>query len=497
MNQKQINPKVIIAFRMKEINYEKLFKIYPEISKDKEFQEAYKLKDAFKIHSIHTRYLEKLLNELKFDEFHEIVYTKSFVKSCRLFKNKQVIDCNISRHGIFKADEFMYSINSVLEFENKSKSLFESNVCFDDKLKKIELNLNRNKYILIYLGNCNSFLENTEVIAIDSNLKTQIRFTSYSFKKLDNSENHCSKRKDYLISYENCFYNCYYQRLNQTYGCLPSSGGFYYFDFQMHYISKGYRTCYIPISDENIIKLVNKCKNICFPNCESFHYDTMITTFRPRNNSLGGAVEIFPVKYQHFVYTETLNMDFNQLIYNCGGILGLWFGVSPLSLDDLVKSLRSVRIKSITLVLINFIIYIAFKSKQMIITLYKFLVRIWRSIRIKSKILVLIDFIVLIALKSKQVIITLYKFLVTIFLSIRIKSKILVLIYFIVYIAFKSKQVIITLYKFLVRIWRSIQIKSKILVLIGLILLIAFKSKQMIIKLYMFFKRLNIRIGTE
>ncbi len=83
-------------------------------------------------------------------------------------------------------------------------------------------------------------------------------------------------------------------------------------------------------------------------------------------------VEIFPLRSQHIQYTETLNMDFNQLIYNAGGVLGLWFGLSPLSIDDLVQVIRSnyVRFKSIIFYLKDKKIFLMFGLKQLIIRLY-------------------------------------------------------------------------------------------------------------------------------
>ncbi len=111
----------------------------------------------------------------------------------------------------------------------------------------------------------------------------------------------------------------------------------------------------------------------------------MVLTKEFEDRKVGTFVEIFPVKFQHFIYTETLNMDLNQLIYNCGGILGSLFGLSPLSLDDLVRSLLSVRIKSVTFASIHFILLIVFKSKKIIISFFKFLSRSLRSIYIHLK----------------------------------------------------------------------------------------------------------------
>jgi hypothetical protein len=179
----------------------------------------------------------------------------------------------------------------------------------------------------------------------------------------------------------------------------------------------------------------------------------MVLTKDFQDRKVGTFVKIFPIKFQHFVYTETLNMDLNQLIYNCGGILSLWFGLSPLSLDDLVRSLRSVRIKSKIFASIHFILLIAFKSKQMIIIFYVLLCRRLRSgyVHLKSIINKLIDFILLIAFKSKQSIIIFCKFLGRSLRSIyvHLKSIIYKLFVFIVYMFIELKRMITNLYLFL------------------------------------------------
>jgi len=50
-----------------------------------------------------------------------------------------------------------------------------------------------------------------------------------------------------------------------------------------------------------------------------------------------------------------LKTYFNQLIYNCGGIIiGLWFGLPPISLADLISQLR----QKFTKILLHWISYI-------------------------------------------------------------------------------------------------------------------------------------------
>jgi hypothetical protein len=184
-------------------------------------------------------------------------------------------------------------------------------------------------------------------------------------------------------------------------------------DFESHLASQGYRICYKKIDYAKEISVVRECDGICLPECETVYYNVMVSTKEFEDRKVGTFVEIFPIKFPHFIYTETLNMDFGQLIYYCGGILGLWFGLSPLSLDHLVKILRSVRFKSIIFASIHFVLMIVFKSKQILVLFFKYLGRGLRSLYIQLKSIVkkLIDFIVYMIFELKRMITNLYLFL--------------------------------------------------------------------------------------
>jgi len=42
-------------------------------------------------------------------------------------------------------------------------------------------------------------------------------------------------------------------------------------------------------------------------------------------------------KKSRIAYIETFKTDFDRMIYNFGGILGLWFGISPVKAADLLQ----------------------------------------------------------------------------------------------------------------------------------------------------------------
>jgi putative component of membrane protein insertase Oxa1/YidC/SpoIIIJ protein YidD len=79
---------------------------------------------------------------------------------------------------------------------------------------------------------------------------------------------------------------------------------------------------------------------------------------------------VIPKKSPHIAYIETLKTDINLLIYNCGGVIGLWFGISPITAVDLIS-----KIPGITKILIDecttilqFLIAFLVRIKQNIIS---------------------------------------------------------------------------------------------------------------------------------
>jgi hypothetical protein len=278
----------------------------------------------YEIERIISNYLEKLINELRFEEFLDITNAKNFIKSCKVFKNKQSFNCFEYKYGIFKSKNIIYYLTSTIIFENETNSSYENNVYFAGGLEKIELQLKGTGIMTALLGSCKLFILNSEIFSINKNTKTEIGFTSYSYKKLSTHKEKCLEGNNQNLknySYEKCFNDCFYRNLNQTYGCLPTVENIH-LDFEMHFVSRGYRTCDKKINLTTELSMTQECDDICLPECESVYYNTMVLKKEFQDRKVGTFIEIFPLKFPHFIYTETLNMDFNQLIYNCGGILG-------------------------------------------------------------------------------------------------------------------------------------------------------------------------------
>jgi hypothetical protein len=152
MNHKQFNPNILLTSVPEVYN---LKKIFPEIRQDNNYIKVMKINDIDvrkrKMRRIISKYLFKLINELRFKEFLDITYGKNFIKSCKVFKNKQAFNCSESKYGIYKYYDTIDSLTFNIIFENKTNSLYENNFCFAGSLDKIELELNETELMSVYL----------------------------------------------------------------------------------------------------------------------------------------------------------------------------------------------------------------------------------------------------------------------------------------------------------------------------------------------------------
>jgi hypothetical protein len=107
--------------------FNKLKTIFPEIRRDNDYIKIMKIKDIevrnYEIRRIISKYLEKLTNELRFEEFLDITYGKNFIKSCKVYKNKKAFNCSESKYGILKLYDTISYLTFAIVFENKTNSL--------------------------------------------------------------------------------------------------------------------------------------------------------------------------------------------------------------------------------------------------------------------------------------------------------------------------------------------------------------------------------------
>jgi hypothetical protein len=96
----------------------------------------------------------------------------------------------------------------------------------------------------------------------------------------------------------------------------------------------GYKFCSTEITGNlsQIGTIFTKCYESFDPECNVELFETKVksTQFKGKLNKT--ILNIIPQAWVKPQYSESLKTDLNELIYNCGGIIGLWSGLSAVSL---------------------------------------------------------------------------------------------------------------------------------------------------------------------
>jgi hypothetical protein len=88
---------------------------------------------------------------------------------------------------------------------------------------------------------------------------------------------------------------------------------------------------------------------------------------------------LYPKKTPRIAYIETLKTDLDRLIYNCGGVFGLWFGLTPTKAVDLIQYSSRIWI-ILRAKLLIFVHYLLAIFKRCINCMISVLLRFFRKI---------------------------------------------------------------------------------------------------------------------
>jgi hypothetical protein len=194
INQKQFNPRIRLDFLPRGIESGQLKNIYPEIVEDNDYIKAMKINDIIvrnnKLRRIFLKYFLKLINELRFKELLDITHGNNFIKTCKVFKNKQTFNCSEPRNKISLMGDSNIYVTFEITFENKTNCLSEDNVCFPQSSEKIELELKQEGLTLAFVY-YKSWPLNGESVFLPNNSKAEIFFTSYAHKRSNIHKQKC------------------------------------------------------------------------------------------------------------------------------------------------------------------------------------------------------------------------------------------------------------------------------------------------------------------
>jgi hypothetical protein len=342
MNDKQYYPEFTLGLTPTIQNLTKLKNFYPKYKRQIDREIAKYGRKAFS-----ETTLRRMALDNNFDKLNGIFGTDKFIKSCQLIRGKQSFNCSNSKNGILiNTPSDMITYYPLLH--NKTVNFIKHKECHREKFDKIKLTLMDLGLIEIEISDCELEPLKGYQYLIEEKLTTRLFFSTYSVKKMSNSHNKCVN-DDYQPYYweyfsGSCINDCFLFHSNRTFGCLPFDYKVIYMVFEFHMTHMGYKICNDSINSTELLNNIDKfCETFCLPKCETIYIEVKVE--KTSNKSKETIIEIFPLKSRHLEYVETLKTDFNQLIYNCGGIMGLWFGLSLMSISDLFDILNSIGLK--------------------------------------------------------------------------------------------------------------------------------------------------------
>jgi hypothetical protein len=343
VQQMKVIPNVIIFFSPVPNNLNKLYEIYPQMEQEiHEIEESESIAEQLKflkVNKKYSKYLVRLLIDNKLNDFHRISQANNFIKSCqiKIFDEIELKNCTKGELGITNVNLIPIIMNKLIDFSKLDDK---------NKVEKITFRLNSSPvqmsalfYLTITLPTHQSF------VLITSNAKSIVSFSTYLTKKLRSNQIECiseENQKDFSEDYfVFCVPDCMVDKVNQLCGCVPVYQ--IYFFFNKNFLKSNYKfceNCSVNLDNSTVFPIEDQCNKICKPKCNSLNFDTKIQVSKHVSNET--ILEIIPTKSPRIAYIETLKTDFDRLIYNCGGILGLWFGITPIKAADLIEYIPKI-----------------------------------------------------------------------------------------------------------------------------------------------------------
>jgi len=325
------------------VDFDKLKNIYPEI--DRKFSEI-KTKNKNKWKEELDYYKLKILSEFGFKLSEQVFKPRDIIKSCHFVIKSHNIDCKTVDTNIFHSFT-LYIVNSLFSNFNESEKLKLSQLDIEQNLEKIVITLNLSfaKISLLRFVSSSKF-HILDPYTVQDNTKTNIYYSSNTIQKLNTKRHSCdgSYNNDMVFGNDlrdKCLTQCFITESNQTIGCLPLQLNDFFIPINSEIEFNKFRLCPINMTfNETIISHVrNLCKNKCIVGCSHKYYYIKGKMIGSSNETI---VNLIPKSLPLIKYSETFKTDFDNLIYNFGGLFGLWFGLSAISISDLALIMKSL-----------------------------------------------------------------------------------------------------------------------------------------------------------
>jgi hypothetical protein len=320
------------------VNSTKLLSNFPEMKNELKEAKSWNERKQLLLY-----YKLKTLSELGLKNFTHLVFNpKDIIKSCYFVIKAYYIDCKTSDTIIFNLMAAnLFIINSLFANYNESERYSLTKAGIEESLEKIVITLDLTlAQISILQFVTSSKFQILDYYKVEENAEFNIYYSSNSIQKLNTKRNPCESSYNNDVIFGNdlrdkCLTQCFLSESNQTIGCLPLQLNGFFIPIEFN----KFRLCPINMTfNETIISHVrNLCDNKCIVDCSHKYYYIKGETIGLRNETI---VNLIPQSLPLIKYSETFKTDFDNLIYNFGGLFGLWFGLSAISISDLALILE-------------------------------------------------------------------------------------------------------------------------------------------------------------
>ncbi len=289
------------------------------------------------------------------------------MKSCAISIKNNIINCPKPGSKILVSPKGIYLENMFFGNFNESYKKFLTEQEIERNVIKISF-----EFSLTFDLFLDYFHERASVSWFNSNTETNLFYYSYSAQKLEKSLYSCDKTSNDETIFSdfnlNCIDNCLVELFISRHQCLPRRQLILFFiDFEKYILFNKYKFCKKTLKVEKLFlnTIDVKCNLQCLVSkFSTVYFQSMIETFNSINKT---KLNLIPIEFPHLRFIETFKLDMNELIYNLGGVINLWFGLSPVSLVYLVTNMKVSNSKKMKHYFILFVRILILKLKSLFI----------------------------------------------------------------------------------------------------------------------------------
>jgi hypothetical protein len=301
---------------------------------------------------IASQYLVDLLKENKFEQFSKFLNPTFIIKSCIIYSNRGEFDCGQISSGFdFKKikGKLSVSINTygllLFSNSNKAQKVFMSQLKIIENLEKVSLKIKRMKELFASISLDNETPSQASLALLDDKKYLSFYYSTNIIQKINSVDYRCNKDKnDVLLLTDDYTFDCFEEEklriLNKTNGCLSLEmyGKHISVGLENDLKTNKYKLCpeMNQINNQTIdldkLKYINNCTKYC----KNFVMRADMKFSISTNYSEDVIVNLIPKVKFNLKYSDYYQISFNKFIYDCAGILSLYFGLSSVQLVDLL-----------------------------------------------------------------------------------------------------------------------------------------------------------------